>query len=108
MKSSDRFIVKDALCGFDGELHPIANLSVGGFFVVTPRPPVRGQLYELSLSLKEGPAFPVLGQVTWLNDPHAPKAPHLPQGFGVKIVRIEFPKKLAILDLLRRSEQVRE
>ena len=102
MKASDRFFVKDVHCHFDGEDCRVANLSVGGFFVAHPRPPVLGQVFELDLTLGARGAFTLLGKVTWINDPRKPKAPDLPQGFGVKIARIDFPDKLAILDLLRR------
>ncbi len=107
MKASDRFFVKDVFCRFDGEACQVANLSVGGFFVAHPRPPVAGQFYELEVLLGERGSFTILGKVTWINDPRKPKAPDLPQGFGVKIARIAFPDKLAILDLLRRSKPMR-
>lgn len=107
MKASDRFFVKDVFCRFDGEACRVANLSVGGFFVAHERPPAPGQFFELDLAFGTRAAFSILGKVTWINDPKKPKAPDLPQGFGVKITRIAFPDKLAILDLLRRSKPIR-
>lgn len=103
MKASDRFLVENVLCQFDGQQRPVSNLSVGGFFVATPQPPAPGQFLELELSLGSRPPFTLLGKVTWVNDPRAPRAPHLPQGFGFKITRIGLAEKLAIVDLLRRS-----
>jgi len=40
--------------------------------------------------------------VTWLNDTELGPNRELPAGFGVKILRVAFPDKLAILDLLKR------
>lgn len=102
MKASDRFFVKGVSCSLDGQPLRVANLSVGGLFAASPSPPMVGQVVWLELTLGQQPAFPVVGTVTWINDPQKPKAADLPQGFGVKITRIAFPHKLAILDLLKR------
>lgn len=106
MKASDRFLVEDVRCLFDGQVCPVSNLSVGGFFVATPRPPSAGQFFELALTLGAREPFTLLGKVTWVNDPRAPRARDLPQGFGLKITRIGLAEKLAIVDLLRRSQPV--
>lgn len=106
MKASDRFEVERATCRFDGQACPVSNLSLGGFFVATPRPPMSGQFYELELTLGSREPFTLLGKVTWVNDPRAPRSPQLPQGFGVKITRIGLAEKLAIVDVLRRAAPV--
>lgn len=103
MKASDRFLVENVVCQFDGQLRPVSNLSVGGFFVATTRPPSAGQFFELELTLGAREPFSLLGKVSWVNDPRAPRAPQLPEGFGFKITRIGLAEKLAIVDLLRRS-----
>ena len=102
MKATDRYFVDGVICELNGRAMRVANLSVGGLFAATEEPPMPGQFVSLELKLKER-SFTVLGQVTWINDPAAPRAPDLPQGFGVKITKIAFPDKLAILDLLKRS-----
>jgi Tfp pilus assembly protein PilZ len=103
MKASDRYFVKDVTCSLNGNAMPVANLSVGGLFAGTDQPPMMGQVVELELTLLGHPPFRLFAQVTWINDPVKPKAPDLPLGFGVKITRIAFPDKLAILNLLKRA-----
>ena len=106
MKASDRFQVENATCRYDGQVCQVSNLSLGGFFVATPRPPMAGQFFELELTLASREPFTLLGKVTWVNDPRAPRSPQLPQGFGFKITRIGLAEKVAIVDLLRRSAPV--
>lgn len=104
MNASDRYLVDGISCRLDdGEAMPVSNLSVGGLFAATVRPPMLGQVVALRLSLPRREPFPLVGRVTWINDPSSPRAPDLPQGFGIKITEIAFPDKLAILDLLKRS-----
>jgi hypothetical protein len=107
MKATDRYFVDGVFCAMNGHLMPVANLSVGGLFAATEDPPMPGQVVSLDLALGPRPPFKVLATVTWINQPERPKAAHLPQGFGVKITRIEFPDKLAILDLLKRNDTLR-
>ena len=104
MKASDRYLVKGVTCSLDGQSMKVANLSVGGLFAATALPPMPGQVVSLELTLGDRPPFPVLGTVTWINQADQPKVPELPQGFGVKITRVAFPHKLAILDLLKRAK----
>lgn len=103
MKANDRYLIEDVVCRFDGLLRPVADLSVGGFFVISDQPPMPSQVVELELMLGERPPFRVIGKVCWINSAAAPKAKDLPRGFGVKITRIAFPDKLAIVDLLKRA-----
>jgi Tfp pilus assembly protein PilZ len=104
VKSSDRYLVDGVMCVLNGKPMRVFNLSVGGLFAATKEPPMPGQFVSLELHLKDRTPFAVLGQVTWINNPEAPRSPDLPQGFGIKITKIEFPNKLAILDLLKRSK----
>lgn len=103
MKGTDRFFLDGVVCTLHGNAMPVANLSVGGLFAATPRPPLPGEFLELELALKGRPPFRVMGKVMWINDPKAPRARNLPQGFGFKILRIALPDKIAILDLLKRA-----
>ena len=104
MKATDRYFVEDVSCALQGGPPlPVANLSVGGLFAATDQPPMEGQVLALAVSLGNRPTFSLVGQVTWINDPQSPRAPDLPQGFGIRIQQIEMADKLAILDLLRRN-----
>lgn len=103
MKAEDRFFVDGVICTLDGVAMRVANLSVGGLYAATERPPMRGQLVVLEVALRDRPPFNVTGLVTWVNPPETASAPELPPGFGIKITKIAFPDKLAILDLLRRA-----
>jgi hypothetical protein len=105
VKSSDRFFVDGIACVYDGEPRPVANLSVGGFYVATDRPPMKGQVLELELRLGARRSFRILGTVTWVNDGVSRAGAELPSGFGVKITRIELGDKVALIDLLRRAEE---
>ena len=104
MKASDRFSVSDVVCELSGRPHQVLNLSVGGFFIATDRPPVLGQLVELQMKLPEREPFRVLGKVSWVNRDEGSQPGELPTGSGIKITKIEFPDKLAIVDYLKRSE----
>jgi Tfp pilus assembly protein PilZ len=102
MKASDRFFVEGVPCGLHGKQLPVANLSVGGFFAATDQPPALGQLVDMELTLGTRAAFRFTGKVSWVNEQTHPKPTELPRGFGVKILRIDFPDKLAIVDHLKR------
>jgi Tfp pilus assembly protein PilZ len=103
LKASDRFFLDGIWCVVDGARLKVANLSLGGFFAATRRPPMKGQVLALALDLPGEPPIPVLGRVTWINDAHKPDARGLPEGFGVKITEIGLAGKLAIVALLKRS-----
>lgn len=103
MKASDRYFVEGVSCSLGGREMRVANLSVGGLFAACEDdPPPPGQVVSLKLRLGERPPFEVLARVTWINRPGQPGVRHLPKGFGVKVTKIAFPDKLAILDLLKR------
>ncbi len=103
MKANDRYLIEDVVCRFDGLVRPVADLSVGGFFVVSDQPPMPSQVVELELALGSRPPFRVIGKVCWINTAAEPRAGDLPRGFGIKITQIAFPDKLAIVDLLKRA-----
>jgi hypothetical protein len=103
VKSGDRFFIQGITCGYDGRVLPVANVSVGGLFVATELPLLVGQVLELQLELNGRDPFRVLARVSWFNDPESPKAPDLPQGFGIQITRIGLADKLAIVDVLKRT-----
>jgi Tfp pilus assembly protein PilZ len=102
MKASDRYVIKGAACLVDGERLPVANLSVGGLFAVTERPPITGQVVSLELALPHQHPLHIRGQVTWVNQ-NGKGQNQMPPGFGVKITQISFVDKLALLGFLRRS-----
>jgi PilZ domain-containing protein len=104
MKGSDRYFVDAVICRLHGRTMPVANMSVSGLFAASDQPLPTGQVVELELQIGDRPPFTVLARVTWVNDPAAPRAPQLPQGFGVQITRIALPDKLAIVELLKRME----
>jgi len=103
MNASDRYRVDGAACMVDGQMLPVMNISVGGLFAVSDRPPMAGQVLsmELALPVREQPLL-IQGQVTWVNSDG--RVEHLPRGFGIKITHISFVDKLALLGFLRYSE----
>ncbi len=104
MKASDRYPVSDVTCELSGQTHLALNLSIGGFFIATDRPPVLGQIVELSVRLPEREPFKVVGKVSWVNRDERGSPRDLPVGSGIKITKIDFPNKLAIVDYLKRSQ----
>jgi len=108
MKGSDRYSIDGVLCHFDGQPLPVTNLSVGGFFAATDRPPAKGLVVALDLALQGREPFPVLATVTWINNGDEPQNNRLPRGFGVKITKIAFQDKLAILNVLKQSDPSRQ
>ena len=103
MKATDRFIIEGVVCELDGRQLEVANLSISGLFAITDLVLMPGQHVEIMLRLPGRAPFRLLGQVSWTNDPAAPRAPDLPQGLGIRITRIALPDKVALLDLLKRT-----
>jgi Tfp pilus assembly protein PilZ len=100
MNASDRYQVQGAACMLDGQVLPIANISVGGLFAVTDRPPIAGQVLSLQLALPQQTPLPIQGQVTWVNVNGTGTGP---RGFGIRITHISFVDKLTLLGYLRQS-----
>jgi hypothetical protein len=103
MKATDRYTIAGVMCELDGRQLKVANLSISGLFAITDVTLSTGQQVEMILHLPDRVPFRVLGQVSWTNDPAAPRAPDLPQGLGIRITRIALPDKVALLDLLKRT-----
>jgi Tfp pilus assembly protein PilZ len=103
VKPTERYLIEGVTCRLDGLGLPVANLSIGGLFAATERPPLPGQVVKLALELGDRQSYEVLGRVTWINDGATKKAPGLPAGFGVRILQIGLPAKLAIVNVLKRS-----
>ena len=104
MKSRDRVHLADARCVLDGEDLPVANLSLGGFFVATERPLLAGQIVALRLKVG-GRDLPIFGKVAWVNGVDAPQHAELPPGFGVSITRIDLADKVALVEILRQASR---
>jgi hypothetical protein len=102
MRATDRIPVDGVTCALDDQAMRVTNLSVSGLFAATERPPLKGQVVSLELSLPGRGAFTVVGAVTWINSREQPQARELPPGFGVRITKMPLPAKVAILDLLKR------
>jgi Tfp pilus assembly protein PilZ len=107
LKGTDRFVVDNVACAFQGTTVPVANLSVGGLFAVTNTPPPQGEMLEMDVAIKGRPSFRVMGKVAWINDAKGKKVADLPLGFGFKIVRIALPDKVALVDFLKRASPAR-
>jgi hypothetical protein len=103
MKATDRFIIDGVICELGGRRLRVANLSISGLFAITDLALMAGQHVEITLHLPDRASFPLLGVVSWTNDPASPRAPDLPQGLGIRITRIALPDKVALLDLLKRT-----
>lgn len=104
MKGTDRYQVEGVSCRLSERTLKVVNLSVGGFFVESPEPPAQGLSLSLELAIPRRPPVRIVGMVTWINDPRTPRNKHLPPGFGVKILRISFTDKMALLGLLREAD----
>jgi Tfp pilus assembly protein PilZ len=107
VKPTERYLIDDVTCRLDGDGLRVANLSVGGLFVATGRPPLEGQVVRLTLELGDEQGHEVVGTVTWINHGRDPRAKDLPAGFGVRITKIGLPAKLAIVNALKRSKERR-
>jgi len=107
LKGTDRFVVNDVACAFQGTTAPVANLSVGGLFAATQMLPPLGEMMEMDVAIKGRPPFRIMGTVAWINDANPKKAPDLPPGFGFRILRIALPDKVALVDFLKRASPAR-
>jgi hypothetical protein len=103
MRSTDRFALGDVECSMDGRALPVANLSVGGFYVACDPPLPLGQSVAFDLRFADGWRMSAVGRVAWVNRPENSGKSGLPAGCGITITKIAFPDKLAIIDRLRRA-----
>ncbi len=104
MRSRDRFTFGGLQCEIAGEKHPVANLSLGGFFVAAHHPVNVGPVLVVRLLIGER-AIPLHVKVMWVNEGPSPKHPSMPAGFGVSIRQIDLRDKLALVETLRRAAQ---
>lgn len=104
MKGTDRYRVDGVSCRVDERLLKVVNLSVGGFFVETEEPLPLGVSLNLELALPRRPPVRMVGLVAWINHRDKPRNKHLPPGFGIKILRISFAEKMALLAALREAD----
>ena len=102
MRSTDRFSIDDVRCHVAGAALPVANLSVGGFYIACDPPLPLAQSLALELVFADGWRMPAVGRVVWVNAGSA-ASPGLPKGCGITITQIAFPDKLALVDRLRRA-----
>jgi Tfp pilus assembly protein PilZ len=105
MRSTDRFALHDVTCDIGGRTLAVANLSVGGFFVVSDPPLPLGQSVAFELTFSDGWRASAVGRVVWVNGGETAPASPLPIGCGITITQIAFPDKLAIVDRLRRATE---
>jgi hypothetical protein len=103
MRSTDRFSLEAVECAMGGHRLPVANLSVGGFYVACEPPLPLGQSVAFELAFADGWCMPAVGRVAWVNGPQAAARSGLPAGCGITITKIAFPDKLALIDRLRRA-----
>jgi len=103
MRSTDRFALHDVSCSIGGRDLRVANLSVGGFFVVCDPPLPLAQSVAFDLVFSDGWRASAVGRVVWVNGGESAPSSPLPIGCGITITKIAFPDKLAIVDRLRRA-----
>ena len=102
MRGKDRFSFRGVQCEIAGEMHPVADLSLGGFFVAARHPIRAGAVLAVRLQVGER-SIPLHVKVMWVNEGPSPKHPAMPAGFGVSIRRIDLRDKLALIEVLRRA-----
>ncbi len=104
MKGTDRYRVNGVSCRLGERQLEVVNVSVGGLFVACGEPPLPGAALDLEMSLPGRRPLRASGIVTWLNEREAPRVRALPAGFGVKITRIGFSEKMALLSFLKDAD----
>ncbi|MGH9884801.1 MAG: PilZ domain-containing protein [bacterium] len=105
MRGKDRFNFNGIQCEIGDVPMPVANLSLGGFFVASEHPIAPGQVIAVHLVFPSR-SFPLHVKVAWVNEGPTPKHPQLPTGFGVSIKQIDLGDKLALIELLRQAARV--
>ena len=102
MRGKDRYSFHDVQCEIAGEMHPVANLSLGGFFVTARHPIGAGAVFAVRLQVGER-SIPLHVKVMWVNEGPSPKHSAMPAGFGVSIRQIDLRDKLALVEMMRRA-----
>ena len=106
MKARDRFFVDAVECSIRGMRHRVANLSLGGLFAETDRPPREGEIVVMDLMLPSQRACLVLGQVAWINNRWKPRVTALPPGFGAAVTWVSPNDREHVAALLKTSAPV--
>jgi hypothetical protein len=104
--TESRFFAENVYCTVEGRMLRVANLSPGGLFAATARPPEQGQVVLLELQLGRREAFRILAEVSWVNRGREPKSHDLPEGFGARFTRIAASDREAIVEALRQADPV--
>jgi hypothetical protein len=105
MKATDRYHVQGVYCRFEGRTLRVANMSKKGFFAESSSPPPIGETLQCELQVGPTDQIHILAEVAWLNSP-VRRSKGLPEGFGVRFVRIKTVDLDAVVDLLRRSDRM--
>lgn len=105
MRSTDRFSLQDVKCLLGGHSLPVANLSLGGFYVACTPPLPLAQSVAFDLVFGDGWRLSAVGRVVWVNGDETAAPSGLPPGCGITITKIAFPDKLALVDRLRRAPE---
>ncbi len=106
MRSTDRYVLEGIRASLNGNSMSVADVSVGGLFVATRRPPLPGTALVIELSMEGHPVFEIGGSVIWVNASPELRARRLPEGFGFQIRKIALADKLALVNRLRLAEAV--
>jgi hypothetical protein len=106
MRSTDRFSLQDVRCDLGGHSLPVANLSVGGFYIACVPPLPLAQSVAFDLVFGDGWRVSAVGRVVWVNGDESAPTSGLPPGCGITITKIAFPDKLGIVDRLRRASEI--
>jgi hypothetical protein len=106
MRSTDRFSLQDVKCLLGDHPLPVANLSLGGFYVACTPPLPLAQSVAFDLVFGDGWRLSAVGRVVWVNGDDTAGTSGLPPGCGITITKIAFPDKLALVDRLRHAPEI--
>jgi hypothetical protein len=106
LRSTDRYVLDGIRATLNGQGVSVADVSVGGLFVATQRPPLPGTGLVLELVIEGHAPFEIGGSVVWVNASPGRRAGRLPEGFGFQIRKIALIDKLALVNRLRLAETV--
>ncbi len=106
MRSTDRYVLEGIRANLNGHKVTVADVSVGGLFLATRRPPLPGTALVIELAIEGHPPFEIGGSVVWVNASPGLRAQRLPEGFGFQIRKIALIDKLALVNRLRLAEAI--
>lgn len=105
MKGSDRCHADDAYCTLGGQTLRVSNLSPGGLFACSLRPPLPGETVVVEVQLPRR-TLHVEGVVAWVNPADKPLTFSLPPGFGVCFSLVGPADRRALFDYIRQADTV--